>query len=207
MKVVDNRERFLKHRPRLVHVSLAKNLDQVRQLGLLSTEALLDRFEVAAAQRKRLEFEPRTARVQLSHPVHGDVFLNDQSPLSESALRKCLIEMTPAEWCASLNMRVFFWPTQNELPSIYSSQLGRTYQRTVLVADTEAVLDAYQDDIEVAFINTGNTRRKPAPRGRDTFRKLHQYFADPEFSVSRIVELTLPYEMRRTDLLQLYKAV
>jgi len=46
---------------------------------------------------------------------------------------------------------------------------------TVLQIDSCGVVERYAGQIELAHMNTGNTRPFPHPRGRDTFRRVEEY--------------------------------
>ena len=98
--------------PVLVHISLARGVEQVMRYGLLSTKALLDLCEMDGEARSRIEMCQRPQAVPISHPIHGTFLINDQAPMNAAALERCLIDLTPQQWCESLNSRVFLWPTR-----------------------------------------------------------------------------------------------
>ena len=100
-------DEFILAYPKLFHVSLARDLGKILHHGLLSTTALLDLCEYEGESRSPIESRRRTNAVSISHPVHGEFLINDQAPMSESALRRCLIDLIPREWYESLSRRFF----------------------------------------------------------------------------------------------------
>jgi hypothetical protein len=76
--------------PRVHHVTTGGAWDRIAATGLLSTSALLDRFEVPEPRRSALESRPRPEAVELAHPSHGRAVIFDNRPLRLDILRKCL---------------------------------------------------------------------------------------------------------------------
>jgi len=194
--------------PKLFHVSLARDVDQILNHGLLSTTALLDLCGYEGENRSQIESCQRTHVVSISHPFHGKFLINDQAPMSEAPLRKCLIDFTPREWYESLNRRVFFWPTQARLEKYLAARLARGRQRLVLSFDTRSLLDVLDYDLlELSPINSGNATRKAARRGSETFLKLRAFpFQERRRAVGlgkAVAEVTCPYALGPDTLGQL----
>jgi hypothetical protein len=84
-----------------------------------------------------------------------------------AALHRCLRGMGPSEWYKLLNGRVFFWVDTDRLNRMLKANHPRP--QVVLVVDTQQLLAAYSECVELTPINTGNARRQPAVRGRHTF--------------------------------------
>jgi len=166
-------EELAARHPRLFHVTLPEASESIRRRGLLSTSRLLDLFEIEGAERELLERRRRPGPAALCHPIHGAVVLNDQSPLSEKALAKCLDDgLSPVDWLLHLNRRVFFWSDEKGLARLRRARANRTRAIDVLVIDTLALARAYVSQIELSPINSGATIRRPARRGPDTFTPL-----------------------------------
>ncbi len=164
--------------PRLYHVTAPEALPGILRHGLLPTSDLLTLFEVPAATRPAIERQRRAAGVALQHPVHGRVVITDNKPLTEPALASCLDDgLSPADWLALLNKRVFFWADEESVGRLLGAGLNRTRQRLVLVIDTLALARRHAPRIELAAINTGATMRRPARRGLSTFTPMlaHDY--------------------------------
>ena len=200
-----SREEFADAYPTLFHISLAQDMRQVMRHGLLSTSALLDRCEVVGEQRFNIESCPRPRSVRISHSVHGDFLINDQAPMNAAALSKCLIDLSPEQWCRSLNRRVFFWPTQGRLAKHIGASLAAGRPKIVFSFETRSVFNVLDfNSFEFSAINSGNTMRKAAARGSSTFLKASDY----PFQERRkrrglgdaIAEVTYPYAVTSSQL-------
>lgn len=188
-------KRFLDSPGKLYHLSLAASFEQVQEHGLLSTTALLDKFQVVGERRHILETRRRQAREPLTHESYRTVHLNNQYPLFEGGLKKCLIDMSIEQWCLSLNKRVFFWAREQNLQGLIKAQEKRGYGGMLLSVQRKAFLEAFEEQLELSPINSGDATRRAAPRGTKTFAGVSGY---PH---SKVVEVTVPYAMKRTDLL------
>lgn len=149
--------------PYVYHLAEEVNWPSIQQHGLLSTCRLLDLASVVGEERQRLGRQQRQELVTLPN---GTV-LRDQRPIPSSSLRGCLVGMTPSEWYALLNSKVFFW-FDTERMNRQRTACGNRSQ-VVLVIDVCKLLDRHADRTALTPINTGNVRRKPALRGRTTF--------------------------------------
>jgi hypothetical protein len=101
--------------------------------------------------------------MELPNGVH----VRDQKPLPEEALRRCLVGMTPSEWYALINSKVFFWLDVDRLNRQRAACEPRP--QVVLEVDTIRLVACHSERIALSRINTGNVRRRPAQRGRCTF--------------------------------------
>jgi hypothetical protein len=200
-----SRDEFTDAYPTLFHITLAQDLKQVLRHGLLSTSALLDRCEVNGEQRFNIESCQRPRSVPISHSVHGEFLINDQAPMNAAALSKCLIDLSPEQWCRSLNRRVFFWPTQGRLAKHIGARLAAGRPKIVFSFKARSVFDVLDfDSFEFSAINSGNTMRKAAPRGSATFLKASDYpFQERRKSRGlgdAIAEVTYPYAVTPSQL-------
>lgn len=147
---------------RAFHLAEADNWPSIQARGLLSASALAALPGNTDADRRRV-MAHRPVRTVLSD---GTV-IRDQGPMPPAALRPCLRGMTPDEWYALLNAKVFFW--------IDGERLGRHLRacrrqaQVVMEIDATALLRRYGAQAAVSPFNTGNARRRPAVRGRATF--------------------------------------
>ena len=89
----------------------------------------------------------------------------DQLPMPPSALARCLVDMTPAEWYALINSKVFFWFDIERLNRQRRAS-GISPEAVVMTIDVERLLAAYGSRAHLSPFNTGNARRRPAVRGR-----------------------------------------
>lgn len=159
--------------PRLFHVTEPGAWPTIKNHGLMSTATILDLFEVGDPLRSEVAYNCRPKQVPLSHSDHGQIVINDNKPMNEKALTKCLDDgLTPKDWLAILNSRVFFWSTEEGLSRLLGAKMNQGRERLVLILDTFRLARAYADQIEICPINSGSTIRKPARRGLTTFTPL-----------------------------------
>ena len=169
-------EDFAQRHPSLFHVTDPDAWPGILRHGLLPTRDLLSLFAVAPADRAALERRRRPIGVRLHHPEHGTAVLNDNLPLSEAALLRCLDDrLSPEDWLLMLNARVFFWCSETDVARLVGARLNRNRPRLVLELDTLSLLRAAAGRVELAAINTGSTIRKPARRGLSTFTPLARH--------------------------------
>ncbi len=166
-------EQFCQTYPRLYHMALAAAWPSIQRHGLLSTSALLDLYGLGGVARERIERQRRAAAMTIEHPRFGPVVINDQHPMTDESLRPALIDMTPSEWYAHLNARVFFWVNEARLSRLLNSYAR--LERIVLVLDSAAVLARHAAQTMLSPINSGFSLRFPQRRGRETFRPLAEY--------------------------------
>ncbi len=87
----------------------------------------------------------RPAGVTLRHPVHGTAVVRDQKPMSDAALQRCLTGgMTPADWYARLNGKVFFWLSRPRLLRLLGGRAYRGAEHDVLELDAAALVAAHR---------------------------------------------------------------
>ena len=169
-------EELAERHPKLYHVTEPNAWPSIKKNGLLSTAHILDLFEIKGPQRDKIELTRRPTSIPLEHPVHGNLIINDNVPLSEKSLSTCLDnDLTPADWLRILNKRVFFWPDQESLDRHLGARLNRNRLREVIVVDTLSLTKTHTERVELCPINSGATIRKAARRGLETFSPLLKY--------------------------------
>lgn len=150
--------------PKVVyHVAEAANWPLIQRHGLLSAERLAKLAGLSVPERRTLLSSQRLTSVKLP----GGFEIRDQKPMPPSGLERCLVGMTPSEWYALLNQRVFFWIDPARLERM-TRALSHNPQ-VILTIDTESLLASHGKRAHVTPFNTGNARRRPARRGRATF--------------------------------------
>ena len=77
-----------------------------------------------------------------------------------AVLEACLVGLTPAEWYALTNARVFFWFDPDRLNLQRAACEPRP--QVVLAVDTAKLVEAYREEVAVTPINTANARRGTA---------------------------------------------
>jgi hypothetical protein len=147
----------------VLHLAEAANWPSIQRHGLLSTRTLLDLAGVQGEAGARFEREHRPNHILLPNGIH----VRDQKPMPPQALARCLIGMSPADWYQLLNAKVFFWLDADRV----NRQRGACSSRpqVVLVVDAQHLLARHAERTALSPINSGNARRKPAIRGRNTF--------------------------------------
>ncbi len=143
------------------HLADAENWPSIQRRGLLSATRLLALSGLGVDEQARIEYSWRP--VSLTLP--GGAVLRDQAPMPPSALARCLVDMTPAEWYALINSKVFFWFDIERLNRQRRAS-GISPEAVVMTIDAERLLAAHGGQAHLSAFNTGNARRKPAVRGR-----------------------------------------
>lgn len=182
--------------PVLYHMASHGAWPSIQRHGLLSTLALLDMFAEAEPRRTDLLSKQRLKSEAITHEVHGTAILRDQKPLSERNLARCLIGCSPARWYLTLNQRVFFWLNRDRLITLMSAKEYAGKPHTVLTLDSASLIKRHLKCIELAHMNTGNTRPFAHPRGPATFQSLKTYPYEQRKrrdDYSAVVELTVSY--------------
>ena len=168
-------EEFIEHYPRLYHMAEHGTWASIRRHGLRSTTALLDLLSVNGDRRRQLESQHRSRSEEIQDDKLGVATIRDQGPMSDAALLKCLLNMTPRQWYELLNRKVFFWVTEKRLETLLVARRYRRKEHTVITLDTASVLARHVGRITLSPINSGSTLYVPQPRGRDTFLPLDSY--------------------------------
>lgn len=189
-------EELIEIHPQLFHMAEVGNWPCILQHGLLPTSVLLDLFEIDDADRQHIETANRRTKVKLEHEVHGAIKIRDQIPMTDSALQKCLVGMTPEEWYRLLNGRVFFWANDVRLSRLLNARAYRSDEHCIITIDSASFFESYWDIIELSPINSGSTLFKPQPRGRSTFLPItefpFEYWRKKRPRRNVVVEVTVP---------------
>ena len=182
--------------PTLFHMTQADAWPTIVRHGLLCPRASLDLFGIegearAAALRRRPD------GITLERPDLGRIVLRDQKPLSDKALARCLRDgLTPEDWHARLNGRVFFWLSRKRVLTLLAGRAYRAHAHAILEIETAPFVASYRERIELSPINSGATGQFPAPRGNDTFLPIDAYpyafYRGRRTRGERAVELTVP---------------
>lgn len=184
--------------PQLYHVTNAAAWSSIQLHGLLSTSALLDLYRIGESARSAFESERRAGNMTVQRPGWPDVVVRDQSPMSHSALLRCLTDgMTPRDWYRLLNGKVFFWTSEQRLKRLSNARAVRGSEQLILTVATQSLVERYRADIFLSGMNTGATVRKPLPRGPCTFLPIADFpYAERRKSRTdsdALVELTVSH--------------
>jgi hypothetical protein len=149
--------------------------ESLQRHGLLSTNSLLELFEVPPERREAIVGGKREESVVIEHAIHGRAIIRDQKPLHQSKLEPCLVDCSFAQWLHLLNSRVFFWLTEERLKTLMCAREYCGKVHVVLTLDTLRVAADYSASITLAPMNTGNTQPFAHPRGLSTFSRMEDY--------------------------------
>ena len=155
--------------------------ENIRQYGLLSTEALLNLFEIGEPRRTRINAQYRRKDCDIRHPEYGCAIIRRQTRMPPDKLQTALTDnMNSSEWYRLLNGKVFFWPTQSRLNGFLeaTAHMGRCHD--VLTVCTRSLAEQYvneqrTNEINLSPINSGTVFRPDHRRGRNTFQRITDY--------------------------------
>jgi hypothetical protein len=157
------RDRRIRKLDRLDHLADADNVPSILKHGLLSTERLLGLTGMAETERAAFLRRQRRDSLRLAEGVT----IRDQRPMPPSALAQVLDDgLEPGDWYALLNSYVFLWADKERMGRQRRACGDRP--QVVLTFDAVALFDHFGTQAFLSPINSGNARRKPARRGRDT---------------------------------------
>jgi hypothetical protein len=145
------------------HLAEPANWPLIRRHGLLSTERLLDLAKVPEKEQEAILFRHRPESVVLANGAT----IRDQKPMPPPLLARALPkDVSPSEWYRFLNRFVFLWSNRERV----ERHIGACGRPQILLAfDAPHVLEQLGDSIYLSPINSGNARRRPAPRSTHTF--------------------------------------
>lgn len=169
-------DHFISLHPKLYHMAEATSWDGIRENGLLSTEALLDLFEIAGESKEKILSRHRPHSVVITHKKYGRAVIRDQKPMSDGALSKCLMDgLTPSDWYRILNGKTFFWTTYSRLIRLLNARAYRHSEHCILTVDTRSFLKRNIEKVTLSPYNSGSTIFKPVSRGNETFLPLKKF--------------------------------
>lgn len=167
----------------------------IKEHGLLSTSALLDKWEVTDPEREAIECKLRPEKVYIYHKEYGKAVIRDQKAMQPERLKSCLTNnITIEEWCKFINKHVFFWADWTGLKILLSANEYIRKPNLVITVNTRRLLQQYESKVTLSPINTGSTyprkgRVDPEPRSFATFQRI------PEYAYPWISELAIYYEI------------
>jgi len=162
--------------PTLYHMAERGSWASIKERGLLSTSALLNLYAINGAQRVAIEKQHRPCNVELWKNGMPRVVIRDQIPMSDPGLARCLPKrLSPTDWYALLNAKVFFWLTEDRLHRLTGAKAYRDREHDVLEVDTRSLIGAHQKNIWFCPINSGCTKPIPHRRDETTFSRIADY--------------------------------
>lgn len=182
--------------PRLYHMAERDTWPSIRDRGLFSTSAVLDKFSVNGQRRFQLESEHRPEKVPIGEGQE-QIVLRDQKPMETSRLATALLNrVTPQQWYETINTKVFFWVQENRLYGLLNARPYRKLEHDVLTLDTRSLLAAHGGNVWLCHMNSGNTFPIPHPRDLSAFRRIADYPAKKNGAPAKeVVELVVDYQV------------
>jgi hypothetical protein len=158
--------------PVLHHMAEPGSWEAILQIGLRTTQQLVEDCGLAPDAAAAILERRRTAPAQLQHPAVGLVTLRDQGPLLEHNL----VGVTLQEWLTLLNDRVFFWLHPARLDGLLAAKRYRDQAHDVLVVRTCDLIERHGDRVRITGMNTGATIFPSSPsRGPDSFMRIEEF--------------------------------
>ncbi|WP_216592219.1 DUF7002 family protein [Verrucosispora sioxanthis] len=175
MVTVMDAEELIAHHPRVFHTMSATAWPSVQRHGLLSTQQLIDLFNLDAVERDRLLSAPRQRSTVLRAPGLPPAVIRDQKPMKFIA-EKIDPNSSLAAYLAAINSRVFFWASAQRLDRLRQAKEYRTEDQVVLHVDTRALVERHGPRIELCRLNSGAVTQKNHPlRGHRSWLPISEY--------------------------------
>jgi hypothetical protein len=193
-------EDVISHCPTLYHMAERGSWASIKQRGLLSATALLDLYGIEDPQRSVIERQHRPHGIALQRSGLPRSLIRDQIPMSDAGLMRCLPQrLTPSDWYALLNAKVFFWMTSQRLHKLTGAKAYRDREHDVLEVDTRSLINAHRAAIWLCPINSGCTKPMPHPRDEFSFSRIPDYpylhWSKKRIKGERIVELAVDHSV------------
>lgn len=199
-------EELIRRCPKLYHMAESGSWPSIQQHGLLSTSALLDKFEITGSRRARIESNWRPKSITITHLLHGKAVIRDQSPMPPDSLQQCLVGCTVTEWYELINRKTFFWVRQDRLSRLLNGFAYRNRSHTVITVSTRALIEKHKDEITLSNINSGFVYYGGS-RGRETFKRVEDFPSSNymwelavEYRVPDIADFTIRVEEWKRDI-------
>lgn len=190
--------------PTLYHMAERQSWPSIRTHGLLSTTALLDRYEIDGAARQAVEAQRRPKSIVFEKDGLGRAVVRDQLPMDDKGLTRCLQDgLTPETWYQLLNAKVFFWFTRSRLRRLLNAGTYRDQEHDVLELEARSFIAAHRDKMWFCPMNSGCTKPFPHARGITTFQRIVDYpyaqWKSKRPSGERVVEVAVDYSVPDVD--------
>jgi len=189
---------LVKTYPKLYHMAEHGSWPKIKNLGLLSTSALLDLYEIRGSARYEIESKQRRESVTIDHPKYGKAVIRDQKVLHTGALEKLVDTMSAEEYYKLLNGKTFFWVRKERLLSLLNGRAYRGKTHDVLTIETEGLVKKHYNEITLSPINSGAIFGS-GRRGAHTFRRIKEYHYQEMVRKRRedaVVELVVDYAVK-----------
>ncbi|MFC7049588.1 DUF7002 family protein [Emcibacter nanhaiensis] len=169
-------EELYTHYPVLYHMAWNKSWPTIKKHGLLSTNSLLELYEIDDSTKSIVATQHRPECVTIQSKHLPDAVIRDQIPMTDKGVIRALNgTMMPSEWYYLLNSMVFFWPTKSRLKTMISAKAYRDLNHDVLIVRTEPLVKEYVKRLRISPINSGCTKPFAHPRSKNLFKDITSY--------------------------------
>lgn len=167
---------FISEHSVLYHVTAADSWPSIKEHGLLSTNALLDRSTLEEGESLRIRRSRRKECVPVqgkeSHRIPLKAVIRDQIPMKDKPLKRQLeaqnAGITVKEWYERQNGRVFFFVSREAAADLMNLYAERDQPQCMLEVCTKSLFKACCDKIELSEFNTGSNQQQPdVPKKED----------------------------------------
>ncbi|MCY3879288.1 MAG: hypothetical protein OXF74_08930 [Rhodobacteraceae bacterium] len=191
-------EELVTNCPTLYHMAERGSWVSIRRNGLMSTSALLDRYDIKQPRRTEIESRHRPEGVVIEGQGLTPAVVRDQIPMSDEGLNRALPDrLQPADWYELLNAKVFFWLSETRLHRMTNARAYRDREHDVLEVDTGSLVEAHRDAIWLCPYNSGCTKPMPHPRDESIFARIqnyrYAYWRQRRSRRERVVELAVDH--------------
>lgn len=188
-------EHLIANHPEVFHVASATSWPSIERFGLLSTSALLELHGVSVPEQEVLLRRKRDVSTTLSTPGVGVAVIRDQKPL-KFIHRKIESGSSLSRFLEALNSRVYFAPTRDRLQRLLWAREYRGTPQVVITVDTGALIDRYENRIELCRFNSGACTQLNHPvRGHESWLPIPRYPYEEyrrRYKGTALVEVTVP---------------
>ncbi len=190
-------DHLCKLHPNIYHMAEVGTWDSIRTLGLMSTSAVLEHFNLPLEDRARIESSHRPNKIKIGPSSSDCIVLRDQIPMPPERLRRALANQTTIEeWYSTINSKVFFWAQEERLYRLLNARHYRNLEHDVLTIDAGKFISAYKDSIWLCHMNSGNTFPMAVARDKSIFKRIIDYPVNGKGNpIKKIVELTVDYKI------------
>lgn len=147
----------------------------IQMYGLLTTEQLVDLYEVSETGRASILNTKRLSAVTLERNGMPAVVIRDQKPMKfieERIERGSSLRL----YLNAINARVFFWPTRERLTRLLGAREYRDRPQVILHVETAKLVERHRSRVELCRFNSGAVTQKNHPsRGHLSWVPISEY--------------------------------
>lgn len=168
-------EQLVAEYPTVFHTASERAWPSIQRHGLLSTQRLLQLYDVSPNDQRMLLSHQRPHSVELQAPGMPPAVVRDQKPM-KFLREKIAPGESVEEFLTAINARVFFWPSVERLERLQRAKEYRGHAQVILHVSTRMLVDRYESQIELCRFNSGAVMQMNHPvRGRESWMPIARY--------------------------------